>query len=67
MLSAGRTNKLRYKKEASLIVPKEQVRQQVYYQFSGPKSDNEERLNNAFDILFEETLRQNGNLTTTNN
>lgn len=37
----------------------------VSYQLAEP--ENLERLNNAFDILFEETLKQNSDLTAMDN
>lgn len=39
----------------------------ITYKFVGIKSENDERLNRAFDILFEETLKENNNLTTIDN
>jgi len=41
----------------------------VTYQFIGKESDDNERLNRAFDILFEEVLkrRKNKDLTTNDN
>lgn len=66
MLSAGQKHKSLNKGVAGLRVSGNRNRPPVSYQFMGTKPENEELLNNAFDVLFEEVLK-NEDLTAIDN
>ena len=44
-----------------------QKQPQVTYQFVDDESENNDGLNRAFDILFEEVLKETGDLTAIDN
>jgi len=55
-LSEPNTSILKSDNSGSVIVPKNNL-EIIYYENTSPESRNEIKTNNAFDILFKETIR----------